>query len=414
MGQESDDDPVSVQAAGRPLHHVIFASAMAVRRGERVFLPSHWEGNFRAYGELVPGTVVVLPEDRNLSPEVAVPLDERLRPILLPGFTTRSLLRRTLAYVRGRRVIRDLVRRAEFVQIQHISTFGFIAGAAAVQYRKTLYLDMGATLHEPPGAPRNDRPWHADVARVYYQRLERKIARHAKLFIAVSAHLHGTIPDARAPRVVVSHSMIEKECIFERDNACAGESLNVFVATRMVQSKGIQHLLGALRLLGGEGLDVRAQIAGVGDYLEDLKQRTSELGLDDKVRFLGGIPGGGEELWSHFRRADMAVLPSLGHYEGTPRMILESWAAGAPVVATTVGGIPTLVRDEEDGLLVPPGNEPALARAMRRVYEDADLRRRLVANGYRRVASMTYEGRLPILKAAFQQHLPGLLPEGSS
>ena len=234
--------PEAVELGDSPLHHVMFAGGMAARRNGQVMVPSHWNGNLRAYGELVPGSIAVLPEDENLSPEVSVPLDASLTPVLLPGFTSRGLLSRSLAYYRARPLIRNLVQRARFVQLQHISSFSFLAGAVAVDLGKKLYLDMGATLFEPPGEQKNVRALRSRLARVYYGRVERRMVSAADLIIAVSAHLHRTLPPTDAPKVVISHSMIERECIFRRDSACGQETLSIFIATRMVESKGIQYL----------------------------------------------------------------------------------------------------------------------------------------------------------------------------
>lgn len=402
----------AVELGDGPLHHVMFAGGMAARRNGQVVVPSHWNGNLRAYGELIPGSVAVLPEDENLSAEVAVPLDASLTPVLLPGFSSRGLLSRSLAYHRARPLIRNLVRRAAFVQLQYKSSFSFLAGLAAVDYGKHLYLDMGGTMLEPAGAHTNVRTLRSHLARIYYRRAEKKLVRAADLIIAVSAHLHDTIPSTDVPKAVISHSMIEGESIYRRDTACTGDTLTIFLATRMIESKGIHHLLRVVKRLRAEGAALRLKVAGVGDYLQELRRLSVQLGLEEHVTFLGGIKGGGEELWSYFRRADLVVLPSLGHYEGTPRMILEAWAAGAPVVATTVGGIPALVTDRKDGLLVPPADEEALARAIREVYTDARLRAELVANAYQHIETMTYESRLPLLREIFQRYLPGLLPRG--
>ena len=343
-----------------------------------------------------------------------MPLAPTLKPLLVPGFSTRSLLRRLQAYRRARRLIRQVVDRARFVQVQHVSAFGFIAGLAACGRGTPFYLDMGGS-----GALRGfgpealDQRWSAKTARAYCRRAEKKLAAGARLLIATSGHLHTTFPPSPAPKVVVSHSTVKRDCIFRRDNACSQRPLQLFVATRIIESKGIQHLIGAVKLLIDQAVDVHLKIAGVGDYLESLQRLTADLGLERQVEFLGGVQGASDELWALFRQADIAVLPSMGHYEGTPRMIIESWAAGAPVVAPTIGGIPSLVNDGDDGLLVLPGDAAALAVAIKRVCTDAALRTGLVTKAYRRVEAMTYEGRLPLLRSAFQEHLPGLLPEES-
>ncbi len=394
--------------AGGPFHHVIFTQAGGWLREGRVHVASHWNGNLRAYGILVPGTFVVLPEDRRAADERGVPLDDSLRPLLLRGFFTRYLWRRSWAYLRARQLIHHIVAETSFVQLQHVSSFGIMAGLAAARMDKPFYMDVGGTLQEPPGASVR-RPLHKRLSRRFYLAKEKKLAGSLKMLIAVSPRLHELFPPTPAAKIVVTHSMIERSQIFRRNNAGASSTLNVLAATRMIESKGIHHLLKAVKRLIDQGRELRVRLAGVGDYLPSLRELVVQLGLGDRVEFLGGIPAG-EGLWSYYRQADVVVLPSLGYYEGTPRTILEAWASGAAVVATTVGGIPTLVRHDQDGLLVAPGDEDALAEAIRRIQDDADLRTRLVSNGYLRAETLTFENRLTALRDAFARYLPGLLP----
>ena len=87
----------------------------------------------------------------------------------------------------------------------------------------------------------------------------------------------------------------------------------------------------------------------------------------------------GAPLFEIMRAADLLVLPSLS--EGTPHVLVEARANGLPCVSTNVGGVPTTVTDGCDALLVPPKDAPALARAIERVMEDAELRRAMIRNG---------------------------------
>ena len=111
-------------------------------------------------------------------------------------------------------------------------------------------------------------------------------------------------------------------------------------------------------------------VAGDGPELPDLQRRADELGLDGRVRFLGPQPR--ERVLELFRAADAAVLSSA--WENFPHTVVEALAVGTPVVGTAVGGVPEVVFDGENGLLVPAGDSAALAEAMRRVLDDERLR----------------------------------------
>src|SRR5690606_13974896 len=98
-------------------------------------------------------------------------------------------------------------------------------------------------------------------------------------------------------------------------------------------------------------------------------------GTADRVRFLGLV--GPERVAALMRAARVVVLPSRS--ENFPLVVLEALAAGAPLVATRVGGIPEAVRDGREALLVPPDDPAALAGALARVLADPALRARLAA-----------------------------------
>ena len=128
-------------------------------------------------------------------------------------------------------------------------------------------------------------------------------------------------------------------------------------------------------------------IAGDGPDRGTLEQHAHRLRLGDRARFLGSVPR--ERVLRLFRAADASLLSSA--WENLPHTVLESLALGSPVIATAVGGVPELVRDGENGLLVPPGDSAALATAIRRFFADEDLRRRLAEGAPGSVAGLTEE-----------------------
>ena len=129
--------------------------------------------------------------------------------------------------------------------------------------------------------------------------------------------------------------------------------------------KGTEVLLEAMALLRGEGLPVRLVAIGPfesEDYQRALQTRAKELEVEEHVEWTGFTRDVNAEL----ARCDLLVLPSL-FGEGLPMVVLEAMAAGVPVVATEVEGVPEAVRDGIDGVLAPPGDPAALAGAIRRI-----------------------------------------------
>jgi glycosyltransferase involved in cell wall biosynthesis len=138
---------------------------------------------------------------------------------------------------------------------------------------------------------------------------------------------------------------------------------------------GPQKALGAALVALGDVPDVGLTVAGDGPDRALLERRSSELGLDNRVRFLGSVPR--ETVLRLFRAADASLLPS--RWENFPHTVVESLAVGCPVIATAVGGVPEVVEDGRNGLLVPPGDAKALAAAISRFFSDEELASRLAA-----------------------------------
>jgi glycosyltransferase involved in cell wall biosynthesis len=140
-------------------------------------------------------------------------------------------------------------------------------------------------------------------------------------------------------------------------------------AGRLVPQKSLDIALEAVAAVPG----VTLAIAGDGPDRASLEARARDLALDSRVRFLGSVPR--DTVLRLFRAADASLLSS--SWENFPHTVVEALAVGTPVVATSVGGVPEVVRDGENGLLVAPGDPTALATAIETFFSDDALRRRL-------------------------------------
>jgi glycosyltransferase involved in cell wall biosynthesis len=127
---------------------------------------------------------------------------------------------------------------------------------------------------------------------------------------------------------------------------------------RLVEQKGQRSLLQAAAVVAEARPEVRFALAGDGPLREQLEEDIRRLELADNVVLLGAI----DDVPSLLASADVFALPSL--YEGLCYAVIEAQAAGVPVVATPVGGVPENVVPGETGLLVPPGDSGALAQAL--------------------------------------------------
>jgi glycosyltransferase involved in cell wall biosynthesis len=142
-------------------------------------------------------------------------------------------------------------------------------------------------------------------------------------------------------------------------------------AGRLTAQKSLERALEAVAAADG----VRLVIAGDGPDRGPLEGRARELGIADRVRFLGTQPRA--RIVELFRAADATILSS--SWENFPHTVVEALAVGTPVLAMEAGGVAEVVRDGVNGLVVAPGDTEALADAVRRYFGDSELRERLRA-----------------------------------
>ncbi len=172
-----------------------------------------------------------------------------------------------------------------------------------------------------------------------------------------------------APRVVSEES---KHALKERLGIVNGEQV-VLAVGRLSREKGHLDLVDAISILRelNSTLKLKLVIVGEGPERDGLERTVREKGLNAFVLFIGQV----EDTSPYYAIADVLALPS--HSEGSPNVLLEAMAAGLPVIATAVGGVPEIAINEENALLVAPGDSDSFARALNRVLTDTKLARTL-------------------------------------
>jgi glycosyltransferase involved in cell wall biosynthesis len=166
-------------------------------------------------------------------------------------------------------------------------------------------------------------------------------------------------------------------------------------AGRLGRQKALGVALAALADLP----DVALLVAGDGPERDAAEARAGELGVAARARFLGSVPRAA--VLRLFRAADASVLPSA--WENFPHTVVESLAVGCPVIATAVGGVPEVVRDGENGLLVAPNDSAALAAAISRFFADSELRARLAAAAPGSVAGHSEEKVFAVIETQLER-----------
>jgi len=157
-----------------------------------------------------------------------------------------------------------------------------------------------------------------------------------------------------------------------------GPNIVLFVG-RLIYYKGAEHLIRAMKDVDGKLL-----IVGEGPLEGQLRSLAAELGIEDKVAFLGRIQD--REMAAYYHSCDVFVLPSIARSEAFGIVQLEAMACGKPVINTDLPtGVPKVSRNGETGITVPPADPAALTEAINNLLEDSDLRQEYGSNARRRV-----------------------------
>jgi glycosyltransferase involved in cell wall biosynthesis len=211
-----------------------------------------------------------------------------------------------------------------------------------------------------------------------------------------------------APRNVTSD---ERKCLRERFGLSGTESVVVSVG-RLSREKGHADLIDAMSLLRELNAELKFKLLIVGDgpELQSLQRAARRHGLDQHVMFVGHV----SDVATHYAIADVMALPS--HSEGSPNVLLEAMAAGVPIVATSVGGVPEIATAEHDALLVPARNPSLFAEALGRVLTELELAQNLKNNAIARASQFSPAAHAGSLIQIYQElvSVPGAIARGSN
>jgi glycosyltransferase involved in cell wall biosynthesis len=221
------------------------------------------------------------------------------------------------------------------------------------------------------------------------------------------AHLE-RLAGGRTPVELVYHG-VDTEALVPAETA-SREPVILSVG-RLVEKKGYPTLLRAAALVRDGGLAFQLRIAGEGPEWAALQRLVHELGLAQRVSFLGPLTE--SELHVQYAQAQVFALAcqelTNGDRDGIPNVILEAMACGLPVASSANTGVGEAVVDGESGLLVPQGDEEALAAALARLLADGELRRRLGMEGRARAVE-GFDRTVHLARAADVLRAAGLMP----
>lgn len=250
---------------------------------------------------------------------------------------------------------------------------------------KSHFLVRAAELHREAGWLAFHHGYTTTNAKMrVYNQLDRWSLRAADRVLTVCEPFARTLNQNGVPasRVHVQHMPVrpfERVPLGEeelRRRLNLGKSLVLLSIGRLSAEKGHVDLIRAFALIRRKidaAIPLRLLVVGEGPERGRIEQAARDLGVSEQV----SLEGHRDEVPAYYGIADIFLLPS--HSEGSPNVLLEAMVASVPIVATRVGGVPEIATHEQDALLVPAQNPPALASAAVRILRDPELRSRLGA-----------------------------------
>lgn len=205
-----------------------------------------------------------------------------------------------------------------------------------------------------------------------------------------------------SPRVIPN--VVDLARFRPRERTHPADYPQVLVTRNLEPIYDIPTAIRAFAIIAERFPEARLTVAGSGPEADALKCLVAEMGLSDRVAFTGRIDN--QDIHTLYAGGDLLLNPSTA--DNMPISLLEAYASGVPVVSTNVGGIPWLVQDGYNGLLVSPGEPGAMADAALAILDDPQFASRLAANGLRTVAACGW----PQVRRLWLDVYAGLVPEG--
>ena len=220
------------------------------------------------------------------------------------------------------------------------------------------------------------------------------LVRNATEVIVLTEHMRITVgvKYKRYATVIPNGVDINRFTALSRKAARTGLNIGetkqiiIFVGS-LIPVKGVKYLVEAMSILTQHLPEARLLVVGNGEEETKLKQQVAQLNLESHVTFAGKVPN--ERIPEFMTASDIFVLPSLS--EGFPVTVLEAMAAGLPIVTTNVRGLPEIVRDGENGFLVPSGDSDALAQKLLILLSNNETRKLMSVNNKNKASDYSWD-----------------------
>ena len=267
--------------------------------------------------------------------------------------------------------------RMEQDNIEHIHAH-FVSHPAAVAY----------IIHQFTGISYSFTAHGADLQRE--QEMLCPKMRDAKAIVSVSEYNRELMlqfcGQHHDPKISIVRCGVSLERFQPRENTIK-ERFSIICTGTLHEVKGQRHLIQACSHLNEKGIDFECHFLGDGPHRSMLQELAESLNIAERIHFHGYVPQ--VEVAKLLNEADVFVLPSVitddNLREGIPVALMEAMASGLPAISSNISGIPELIQDGKSGFLTEPGDSRAIAQALEKLYEDADLRKTMGETGREKI-----------------------------
>lgn len=304
--------------------------------------------------------------------------------------------------------VRDVYREVQTVEVfeqklrllrpdlVYVNTCASLAGAAAahryqipcVWHLRELFVDVGGEMKVPGGA----KPWVRSRFFRYADRLIANSTSVARNLLGVTSYHRALVVPNGVENRFFRHGMTRE--VARGLFGLPLEDVVIGIPGTLRPMKGHPFFFRAVQTLLKEDSTLKVAVTGGGEssYIEQVRAQVRALGIEQQVIFLGSI----DDMPAFYRACDLVCVPSVAEPFG--RIIVEAFASGTPVLATRVGGIPEIIDDGVNGLLVSYGDEHALTARLCELLQNEPLRKQLSARALekakREYHEATYKARI--------------------
>ena len=295
------------------------------------------------------------------------------------------------------KIIDKELSRSEIIAIRLPSPVSLLFFSKILALRKPFVLFVGGNIETQV----DQYLLSSGLKKIFYSmgiklisKIEGRLASKANFIFVYSEEIYHRFKGLNKHIKQIRTPVVGLDEFYFREDTCLGKEIKIIRVCWIIQSKGLEYLIDAIKILVGKGYNVSLSIIGDAkseSYKRSIMRRIADLELDERINILGWIPT--SDIPKYFVESDIHVISSLS--EGTPRVIIEGASRGTPLIATNVGGISNTLENKKNALLIDPSSEHKLAEAIELMIEEELLRKEIISNAYDIAKTYSFENFVP-------------------